>query len=264
MVNWNASDYSKHSSAQQQWALDLAAQLELAGHERVLDIGSGDGKFTAYLASKVPDGYVLGIDASPSMADFAREAFPEETYPNLDFRLQDATEMSFDAEFDVVFSNAVLHWIKDHGPLIDRIRNALVPGGRFLASMGGRGNAASIFAILDELASTQTWGPFLEGFDLPWGFYGPQEYTSWLEVAGLVVNRLELVEKDMVQAGSDGLAGWIRTTWIPYVQRIPEEQQAEFISAIVDSYLESHPLDEDGNAHVVMVRLEVDANRSEE
>jgi len=263
MVNWNAIDYSKHSSAQQQLAMDLIARLELDGHERVLDIGSGDGKFTAFLASKVPDGSVLGIDASPSMVDFAKETFPAKTYPNLDFRLQDASTMSFDAEFDVVFSNATLHWIKDHGPLLERVHDTLSPGGKFLASMGGRGNAASIFAILDELRSA-AWASFLKGFDLPWGFYGPEEYVPWLEAAQLHVNRLELVEKDMVQAGPEGLAGWIRTTWLPYVQRIPEERQSEFISAIVDSYLESNPLDEDGQAHVIMVRLEVDANRPEE
>lgn len=70
---------------------------------------------------------------------------------------------------------------------------------------------------------------------------------------------MELVYKDMTQPGRDGLAAWIRTTWLPFTQRIPEERRESFISQLVDTYLEKHPLDAEGLAHVEMFRLEVEA-----
>lgn len=63
----------------------------------------------------------------------------------------------------------------------------------------------------------------------------------------------------MVHTGRDGLAGWLRTTWMPYLERVPNEMRPELVGVVLDAYLARHPLDEDGNAHVRMVRLEVEA-----
>ncbi len=70
---------------------------------------------------------------------------------------------------------------------------------------------------------------------------------------------MELIPKDMKHKGKDGFAGWIRSTWLPYLTRIPEQMKEEFIEAIWDVYLVGHPPDEEGLVHVDMVRLEVDA-----
>ena len=80
-----------------------------------------------------------------------------------------------------------------------------------------------------------------------------------LREAGLKPVRVELLPKDMQQAGRAGLAGWVRTTWLPYTQRVPEPLREQFILELVDSYLDRHPLDIHGFAHVPMVRLEVEA-----
>ncbi len=86
-----------------------------------------------------------------------------------------------------------------------------------------------------------------------------KEYTLWLKEAGFKVKHLELVPKDMTHGGKEGLAGWIRITWMPFTHRVPERERDGFITHFVDTYLERIPLDKDGLAHVRMVRLEVNA-----
>jgi trans-aconitate methyltransferase len=69
----------------------------------------------------------------------------------------------------------------------------------------------------------------------------------------------ELIGKDMTQKGVEGLAGWFRTTWLPYLDRLPERKREEFIAAVVSLYVSRFPIDTDGLEHVKMVRLEVEA-----
>ncbi|WP_157204828.1 class I SAM-dependent methyltransferase, partial [Methylomonas methanica] len=116
---WNAQDYAQNSQAQQQWAKELIALLQLIGHETVLDLGCGDGKVTSEIATIVDRGAVVGIDNSEAMVALAQGRYPEQQHPNLSFRVMDAGNLSFAECFDVVFSNAVLHWVKQHQPVID-------------------------------------------------------------------------------------------------------------------------------------------------
>ena len=129
---WNAADYHKSSPAQALWAKELIAKLELFGNERVLDIGCGDGKVTAEIARNLPAGNVTGVDSSPEMIRFACDHFPRSEYRNLSFILGDARALPFSEEFDVVFSNAALHWIPDHKPLLAGIAKSLHPKGKLL------------------------------------------------------------------------------------------------------------------------------------
>ncbi len=259
MPRWDARDYHRHSAEQQVWARELFGKLSLAGSERILDIGSGDGKVTAELASLVPSGTVLGVDLSPEMVRFARDAFPEERHPNLRFSQADARRLELDGEFDLVFSNATLHWVVDHRPVLAGIARALKPGGRLVAQMAGAGNAAPVVALVQGLCAEPEWREPFEGFSFPYGFHGADEYRAWLSAAGLEAVRVDLFPKDMRQQGSEGLAGWVRTTWLPYTQRIPEDRQEAFIATLVGRYVAAHPPDTAGLVHVPMVRLEVEA-----
>ena len=256
---WNATDYNRSSAAQQQWAEELIARLFLRGNERVLDIGCGDGKVTAAIARSVPDGSVVGIDNSADMIQFARDHFPQQQFPGLTFIRMDAQDLAFDEAFDIVFSNAALHWIRDHRPVLTGIRNCLLPGGRMLIQMGGKGNAEAVLEIVEEIRHDSLWKPYFAGFSFSYGFFGPDEYRPWLEEADLHPIRVELIKKDMTYPSRDEFAGWIRTTWLPYLQRIPEHLRPSFISTIVDRYVIRYPADRDGIIHIGMVRLEVEA-----
>lgn len=259
MYKWNAQDYSKSSSEQQKWAQELISKLALKGDERVLDIGCGDGKITAQIARQLPEGCVMGIDLSEEMINFATRNFPPDRYPNLSFELKDAGNLDFDHGFDVVFSNAALHWVIDHLPVLEGVKKSLKPSGKLLFQMGGAGNAIEIFEAFDTIIKNDTWGKYFTNFPTPYAFYGPQEYEELLKQVGLKRKRVELIPKDMIHKGKEELSAWVRTTWLPYTQRIPQGSREEFIDELVDRYLESHPVDRDGFTHVQMIRLEVEA-----
>ncbi|MEN6472842.1 MAG: methyltransferase domain-containing protein [Syntrophaceae bacterium] len=256
---WDAADYSRHSETQFSWARETIAKLNLKGDETLIDLGCGDGKVSAYIAERLPKGAVLGIDNSPEMIDLARLSFPAGAYPNLAFEHMDVCAIEVDRRFDIAFSNAVLHWVKDHRPVLACVRECLKPGGRLLFQMGGKGNAMDIALALLEIISRHPWQPYFTEIPIPYSFYEPEEYRDLLNGARLEPIRVELIPKDMVQPGRLALTGWIRSTWLPYTQRVPEDMRESFIGDLVDTYLAKHPLDEQGNAHATMMRLEVEA-----
>lgn len=261
MPVWNPTDYSRHSSQQQKWAQELIAKLALKGNETVLDIGCGDGKVTAELAEHLPRGSVLGIDSSKAMVDFAKESFGNRNRRKLRFREKDARFLDYSQEFDLIFSNATLHWIWDHKPVLEGVFRALKPGGRMVIQMGGKGCAADVREVLDEMMAEPRWRQYFVGFTFQHGFHAPEEYRKWLKSAGLEPIRVELFPKDMTHAGANGLAGWLRTTWMPYIHAVTETLRGDFLDELVERFIAKHPLDADGNAHVAMVRLEVEAVR---
>ena len=259
MYRWDPKDYSRHSGEQAKWAFELIDKLCLTGRERVLDIGSGDGKVSAELAKHVPSGSVLGIDSSPDMVEFAQGVF-QAGFSNLAFRHVDACHMEFDEEFDVVFSNATLHWVKDHLSVLMGIRRALKPSGRLLIQMGGEGNALDVLAAFSRMMDSVAWRGFFLDFTCPYTFLGKVEYGELLLQAGLTARRIDLIPKDM-HHDRERLAGFLRTTWHPYIDRVPEDRRSAFLDELIDWYAEQRFEDEQRRYHVRMVRLEVEAGR---
>jgi trans-aconitate 2-methyltransferase len=258
---WNPEDYARHSDGQMQWARELRSRLVLRGDEAILDVGCGDGRITADFASALPAGRVVGIDSSEEMIAYAARTYRD--IPNLSFICQDARTFAVGQGFDVVFSNATLHWFADHRSFLHAAQRALRPDGRLMISCGGKGNAADMVRVFSELAESARWRSYFGDFRAPYFFYGTDDYEPWLREAGFAIDRLELVPKDMVHKDADGLAGWIRTTWMTLTDYIPEDQRDEFIHDIVRNYLKRFPPDAAGLTHVHMVRLEVEARREQ-
>ena len=259
MYQWDPKDYMQNSGAQQTWAEELMDKLHLAGNERILDLGCGDGKITSALADCVPDGTVVGIDSSASMIRFAQDSHAAYG-PRLKFEECDAAALHFEDEFDVIFSNAALHWVQDHPAVVQSIARALRPGGHALLSMGGQGNVAEVIAAAQSLTQEPAWAPYFEDAFFAYAFHAPEDYQQWLTGAGLKPLRLELVPKDMVHA-PEKFKGWIRTTWIHYTQHVPGNLRDHFVDDLVDRYLDRRPPDPQGLIHTQMVRLEVEARK---
>lgn len=258
---WDAKDYAANSTNQFSWAQELIAKLGLAGCEAVLDVGCGDGRITSEIACSVPDGVVVGIDSSPTMISLANNMFPSGQYPNLSFRLMDARQLAFNGEFDVAFSNAALHWVINQESVLAGVCRSLKRGGRLLFQMGGKGNAAAMLEVVEDLITQEQYRGYFTGFYFPYAFFAPEEYSRLLIQAGLKPVRVELISKDMKFQDAEGLTGWIRTTWLPYTQRIPEKFRDHFIKEITGNYLKRHPKGSDGAIHMEMKRLEVEAEK---
>ena len=260
---WNPEDYAKNSDAQLKWAQELRDTLTLRGNESILDVGCGDGKITADFAVALPSSKVVGVDSSPEMIAHAQNTYSTRQYPNLSFACVDARFLDFNGEFDLVFSNATLHWVDDHQAFLKGVSRALRRGGRLVISCGGKGDALDVLQVFSEVVSRRPWKNYFDEFANPYFFYGKENYSLWLARVGFNVERLELVPTDMTHLGKEGLAGWIRTTWTPFTQRIPEQDRDRFIADFVETYLNRISLDEAGLAHVRMVRLQVSALKPE-
>ncbi len=261
-ATWNAADYAANSVVQHGWARELIARLHLRGDEHILDVGCGDGKVTAEIARMVPAGRVLGVDTSPEMIAFAQKMFPPAKTLNLKFRICDAREIGAVVErFDLIFSNAALHWVDDHEAVLRGAATVLKPGGRLVVSCAGTSNAHDVFLALRPEIRLQRWRRFFRKMPAPYFFHAPGDYEKWLPKFGFKINLLKLAPKDAAYPGTEGLAAWLRTTWLPYIQRVPENMRAEFIAAVTRRYIAKHPPDARGNVHVRMVRLELAAEK---
>jgi trans-aconitate methyltransferase len=258
---WNPADYAKHSQGQERWAKELLGLVSLLPHDQVLDVGCGDGRITAEIAGLVPQGRVVGADRSEEMIAFAARRFPRAQYPNLSFQVADASSLPFDEEFDVIFSNAALHWIREHKPVLAGLSKALKPGGRCVLQMGGKGNGSGVIQAFDFSIREAPWRLSHRSFEFPYGFHAPREYREWMQEADLVPDSVELIEKDMVHESSEVFKGWLRTAWLPYVERVRAESRGEFLETVTRRYLAENPADEQGRVHVQMVRLQVLAHK---
>lgn len=158
-MGWDPQDYVRYSSVQAAMGRDLIELLSLAPDDVVLDVGCGDGRLTAQIATRVPNGHVLGVDASEEMVRHALAAFPSESNPNLGFELCDAAALTYRNEFTAVFSNAALHWVADHQAVLAGIAAALRPGGHCVLQMGGRGNVEAVIDAYRQCANAERWRP---------------------------------------------------------------------------------------------------------
>jgi len=257
---WDAAAYARHAGAQYEWASELIDRLGLAGDEALLDIGCGDGRVTALLAQRLRAGRIVGVDRSFAMARATRRSYAA-GYPNLGVIQMDAARLGLAAAFDVAFSNAVLHWLADHLAVLHGVRRALRPGGRLLFQMGGQGNVAEVLAAINRVAARPRWRGYFAQMPPAYFFYHPDDYRRWAAEAGLRLLDARLVAKALRQMGVAGMAGWLRSTWLPYVERVPAALRDRFATEAAEAYVAGHPADAAGVVHVAMVRLEVEARR---
>lgn len=141
---FDGEKYKKASRHQKEWGSSLISELSLEGSETILDLGCGDGGLTEKLAQAVPKGNVLGIDASAGMIETAKQRMRG----NLEFQKMDINSMTFENMFDVIFSNAALHWVKEHVKLLNNSFQALKDNGVLLWDFAGKGNCANFFSVI--------------------------------------------------------------------------------------------------------------------
>jgi trans-aconitate methyltransferase len=256
MTCWDAADYACHSRGQFGWAMSVIERLGLQGREDVVDVGCGDGKVTAEIAARTA-GHVLGIDQSPDMIGLAERWSARHT--NLAFLVADAQSLRVPTTFDVAFSNAAIHWMRDHRAVVEGLARILRTGGRIFLSMGGRGTAALVLAALTELSSDSRWARSLAGARAPYNFRSVEDFESPLRDAGFEVTRIALIAKPMRHADRAALTGWLRTTWMWVTNRIPEMERAAFLEVLTDRVAPGCQSADDGALLMPMVNLEIEA-----
>ena len=185
---------------------------------------------------------VVGIDTSDAMLAGAKAL-------DLDVRLIDAEQLPFDREFDAVFSNAALHWVRDHDAMLAGVRRALKPGGRFVAEFGGHGNIAAIEVAIRATLEKHGWAPRVSRY-----YPSEAEYAGRLEQYGFAVEDIALIPRPTPLP--TGIRGWLDTFERATIDRIPEPQRELFFEDVT-ALLKPSICDAYGNwtAHYIRLRF---------
>ncbi len=219
---WNSSRYEKNARFVSDLGEPVLDLLNPQPGERILDLGCGDGALTEKIIARGAE--VVGVDASSDMVVAAQRR-------DIDARVIDAYRLDFASEFDAVFSNAALHWMnRDPDAVIQGVRRALKPHGRFVGEMGGHGNVAAIVVAL--CATLENYGVKDSAAIIPWYFPSADEYRERLARAGFRIDSIELIPRPTPLP--TGMRGWLETFAIPLTHSVPQESRADFLDEVTE------------------------------
>lgn len=231
-LDFDGEKYKRASAQQKTWGKGLISELELAGHERILDLGCGDGALTVKLAELVPDGLVLGIDASESMIATAKKYH---NGANVRFERLDINIMDFEPDFDVVFSNATLHWIKDHKRLLRKVFECLKDRGTARFQFAGDGNCPNFIQIVSEVMAESSYVDSFCDFEWPWYMPTCREYQTLLDEVPFMEKKVWSTEGDKYFETSEAMTGWIdQPCLVPFLGCLAERDRRAFRNAVVE------------------------------
>lgn len=257
IYDFDGERYQVASAHQQEWGRRLIEELPLAGNERILDLGCGDGTVTRELAEALGGGTVVGMDASPGMIAAARR----KVRSNLSFELLDINELAYIEAFDIIISNAALHWINDHRQLLARVRRALRDGGLVRFNFAGEGNCAAFIAVVIEVMNERRFVPHFNGFTWPWYMPAVSTYAALVEQSGLRESRVWFENADRYFPDHLTMTRWIeQPSLVPFLEWLPVADQSVFRDLVVERMIKL-TRQHDGRCFETFRRIQVTARR---
>lgn len=220
--DWDSSAYDGSHSFVYEYGADVVDLLDPQSDERILDLGCGTGHLTDRIADSGAE--VVGLDRDRGMIETARAS-----YPDREFRRADAREFDVEAPFDAVFSNAVLHWIDDQAAVLRSVADALRPGGRFVAELGGTGNVATIVDAVSAELAARGYEPPTD----PWYFPTVGEHATALAAHGFEVRYATLFDRPTdLDDGESGLASWLGMFGDRLLGPVPGERRPDVVAGV--------------------------------
>lgn len=246
LQTWDPESYARHARFVSDLGSPVVELLAPQPGERILDLGCGDGALTRKLADLGCT--VVAVDSSAAQVEAARER-------GLDAHVMSGETLPFRDEFDAVFSNAVLHWIKNADSMIASVYRSLRPGGRFVAECGGYGCIQRIRTALVQALERR-------GIDgearVPWYFPTPGDYATRLERAGFRVDSIALIPRPTPLPGD--MIGYLETFAQCFFHGMTEAAREEYLQE-VRAILEPQLRDGNGVWIADYVRLRFAATR---
>ena len=236
MTEWNALEYARASELQKAMAGEALSLLDLRGTERILDVGCGNGRITAEIAARVPEGSALGVDSSADMIAFASTHFGPPLRQNLRFETANARHLTFRAEFDLVVSFNALHWIPEQADALRSIRSALKSTGLAQLRLVAAGKRKSLEKVIEETRLSPRWARYFHQFHDPYLRLTPEEYGALAERCGLHVRRIHMQDKMWDFGSRDAFLAFGSATFVEWTQFIPSSDTLAFVDDVLDRY----------------------------
>ena len=261
--DWDANKYQKHSDLQYKAAMYALSKISFKGNESVLDIGSGDGRITAEIAKRVPQGSVLGIDISPNMIEHARNNHQQD---NVSFELYDISkgknfydlqkQLKESHSFHVITAFSSLSWIKNQSQAFNNIFYLLKAKGQFRAGIAHEDSP--YLRARYKMLTHDKWKDFFVDYEMPYYPSNEQTVQKLLEHAWLKPVEITKTGVPQLFATRQDFIDWMSA--IPaQIDRIPLERQQEFLDDIVTEYLQEVPEKENGSIEVIIGALGIHA-----
>ena len=233
-THWNAEVYDRIGTPMRRWAKALIDDLNLSGDETVLDAGCGSGSVTFDLLERLPRGRIYAVDSSPDMISKITKAVEERGISNVISIRADLTDFELPEQVDVVFSNAVLHWIPDDDALFGCLLRATKPGGRFRAQCGGGANIARLMDATKAVEKRDLYSRYLGMAEFR-KYRTAEEATAAMQRAGWTDVRAELFDSPVRFENTDDAALYLRTIILQrHVAALPPEHQQAFLETVID------------------------------
>jgi trans-aconitate 2-methyltransferase len=244
--SWSGSAYDRLSSPMEAMGREVLERLPLDGSETVIDAGCGSGRVTEALIARLPRGRVIGVDASASMIEAARERLGDRA----ELHVADLVTFDLGVDADAILSTATFHWIGDHDALFARLRAHLRDGGRLVAQCGGQGNIANVHAAAREAMAAAPFAAHFADWRGPWNFATPQDTERRLAAAGFAQTKAWLQERPV--SPDDPHAYLTEINLGAHLGRLPEELRSPFVDDVIERL---------GGAPITIdyVRLNIDA-----
>jgi SAM-dependent methyltransferase len=218
--HWSAERYAAAAHFVPTLGTPVVELLDPQPGEHILDLGCGDGVLTAVITAAGTS--VVAVDAAPDMVAAAKAR-------GLDARVVPGQSLEFDREFDAVFSNAALHWMRPQEAVLGGVRRALKPGGRFVAEMGGHNNTAAILTAMRAVLARRG----IEALSLsPWYFPSAEAQQAKLEAAGFRVEEIAIIPRPTPLPA--GLAAWLDVFAEDFLSPLPPTDRAAARQEICD------------------------------
>ena len=215
---WDANQYVNHASFVAKHGSQVLDLLNPKSGERVLDLGCGDGLLT--LDIEKCGASVHGVDLSQSMIEIAQKR-------GLSAEVMNGENLTFNNEFDAVFSNAALHWMTSEESVLRGVSNSLTSNGRFVGEFGGEGNVVALVSAMSSVfASHSEFGEF----NNPWYFPSVEEYQQKLQNNGFYVHYIALIPRPTPLCS--GIEKWLEIFSNGITKNLNQEQKSKFINEV--------------------------------
>jgi trans-aconitate methyltransferase len=233
--NFDGEKYKYASKHQKEWADEVISEFNFDGNEKILDLGCGDGNITLKFAKLVPYGFVIGIDNSEGMINTAKKINKK----NLKFILLDINKIDFINEFDLVFSNATLHWIKTHNFLLSNVHKSLKKNGIIRFNFAGHGNCSNFFRVIREVIKDKKYRDFFKEFNWPWYMPDIREYEKLLSNSKFHNIKVWTSNKDRFFENDEEMIRWIeQPSIVPFMEKVDDKLKVNFKKDVIDKMID--------------------------